>query len=202
MKFLNNYKDGLSLPFKTSTMRTYIFLLLISFAFATAPAQTVRYQTYTAVMKISATKDGQQFQWENKKISVVLDYKTGNFTCRLKNTDFYDPRHPQNFETDTVLNQLEYTLSGIFPIRDIIHQQTIRQDYKVELQLTNQELMLNQTILFDMNIMRPNPSGGGNYRVFTMEGKLNNAETGLPAFRKFDDEITIRLGFNGYAVSN
>jgi len=184
-------------------MRALIFLLLFSIAFTTAAAQTTRYQTYTAVMKITATKDGQQYQWENKRISVVLDYKTGNFTCRLKNTDFYDPGHPQNFfETDTVLNQLEYTLSGIFPIRNIINQQTIRQDYKVELQLTNQELMLNQTILFDMSILRPNPSGDGNYRVFTLEGKMNNAETELPAFRKFDDGINIRLGFNGYAVSN
>lgn len=183
-------------------MRTFIFPLLISFAFTTSPAQTIRYQTYTAVMKITATKDGQQYQWENKKISVVLDYKTGEFTCRLKNTDFYDPDNPQNFATNTALNQLDYTLSGIFPIRHIIHQQTIRQDYKVELQLSNQELMLNQTILFDMSIMRPNPSGDGNYRVFSLEGTMNNAEADLPAFRKFNDEITIRLEFNGYAVVN
>ena len=183
-------------------MRTFIFILLISFFTSMAPAQTTRYQTYTAVMKIIATKNGQQFEWENKNISVVLDYKNGNFTCRLVNTDFYDAAHPENFVSDTIHDQLEYTLSGIFPVREIINQKNINRDYKVELQLTNPELMLNYTILFDMHIMRPSSSGDGNYRVFRMEGKIYNDKADIPAFSGFDDEITLRLAFNGYAVMN
>ena len=179
-----------------------MFFSLIFFLTLTAPAQNTRYQTYTAVMKIMATKDGQQYEWENKNISVVLDYKNGDFTCRLMNTDFYDAAHPQNFVSDTLEDKLEYTLSGIFPVFDIIHQKTINQDYKVELQLTSQELMLNYTILFDMTIMRPNPSGDGNYRAFRMEGKIYNHKAHIPAFRGFDDEITMRLAFNGYAIMN
>ncbi len=182
-------------------MKTFIFFSLILFFTLTAPAQTSRYQTYTAVMKITATKNGQQYEWENKNITVVLDYKNGDFICRLKNTDFYDLANPQNFVSDSIQDQLEFTLTGIFPVREIINQKTINQNYKVELQLANQELMLNYTILFNMTIMRPNASGDGNYRVFQMEGKIYNDDAGLPAFRNFDNEITIRIGFNGYAVT-
>ncbi|NOX85221.1 MAG: hypothetical protein GXO86_04535 [Chlorobi bacterium] len=182
-------------------MRASLFLLLISFLTSAVTAQSTRYQTYSAIMKITATKNGQQYEWENKNITVVLDYKTGNFTCRLQNTDFYDPANPQNFVSDSIQDRLEFSLTGIFPVREIINQKTINQNYKVELQLSNQELMLNYTILFDMTIMRPNPSGDGNYRVFQMEGTIYNDEAGLPAFRNFDNEITVRLAFNGYAVT-
>jgi len=183
-------------------MKTFIFFSLILFITLTAPAQTTRYQTYTAVMKIIATKDGQQLEWENKNISVLLDYTNGDFTCRLMNTDFYDAAHPQNFVHDTIQDQLEYTLTGIFPVRDIINQKTINQDYKVELQLISQELMLNYTILFDMIIMRPDSSGDGNYRVFRMEGTIYNHEARIPVFAGFDDKIIMRLAFNGYAIMN
>lgn len=184
-------------------MKTLFYLLMISTVSSIGTAQTgTRYQTYTAVMKIAATKDGQQYEWENKNITVVLNYQTGEFTSRIKNHDFYDPTKPQNFNSDSIQDQIEYTLNGVFPIREIINQQTISQNYQVELHLNNEESMSHHTLLFNMAVMRPGSGGSGNYRVFTLEGTLYNDETNLPAFKGFDNEITIRLSFNGYAVTN
>jgi len=184
-------------------MKTLFYLLMISTVSVSGIAQTgTRYQTYTAVMKIAATKDGKQYEWENKNITVVLNYQTGEFTSRLTNHDFYDPAEGRVFVNDSVSEKKEYTLNGVFPIRDIINQQTISQNYQVELHLNNEESMSHHTLLFNMTVMRPGSGGSGNYRVFTLVGTLYNDETNLPAFKGFDNEITIRLGFNGYAVTN
>jgi hypothetical protein len=159
-----------------------------------------RFQTYSSIMKIVATSNNQNYEWENDDITVMLNYKTGEFQASLKNTDFIDYNHPQNFINDTSLLQINYTLKGIFPIRELINQQTESQLYKIELQLINEELNYHRTFLFDMTVTFPNPSGNSNYRVFILETSFYNSEYNLPAFKKFDGEINIKFAFNGYIV--
>lgn len=180
-------------------MKSILFgLILILFSNAVC-AQQAQYQTYTAVMKIIAFKDGEQFQWENKNISVRLDYKIGDFITRLTNLDFVNADADRSQISDTILQQeLEYTLKGIFPVRDIINQKQINQNYTVELLLNNDELRLREPILFNMRITRPSQGENATYRVFSLQGKLYNNLLNLPAFEGFDDEIEIWLAFNGY----
>lgn len=149
-------------------------------------------------MKISAFKDGENIQWENKNVTVRLDYQIGNFITRLKNSDFYDSNMQSVVNTDEMGDEREYTLQGIFPITEIIDQRQIEQSYVVELQLINQELMLNRTIMFDMKVTRPSQSAQGNYRVFLLHGKMYNDELRLPGFEGFDNEIEVYIGFNGF----
>ena len=176
-----------------------IILISVIALFSTLPAfmQQTQYQTYTSVMKISASKGGETYQWENKNISVRLDYKTGHFITRLRNTDFH--QNQQSFQqlTDSVKQELEYTFKGTFPINDILNQKQINQNYTVELELNNNDLSIRETLLFNMTITRPS-SGGSDYRVFSLHGKLYNDQLQLPAFEGFDDEIEIWLAFNGF----
>lgn len=170
------------------------FLLLFTI---TLVAQQPQYQTYTAILKIVATKDGEQLKWENKNILVRLDYKIGEFITRLKNVDFQNSDQFNQPAADSTIQEMEYTFKGIFPIRDIINQKQIKQQYTVELLLNNEELSIREPVLFDMTITRPS-SGEGNYRVFSLRGKLYNDQLQLPAFEGFDDEIEIWLAFNGF----
>lgn len=178
-------------------MKTALLSFLSSLLILSAFPQQTQYQTYTSVLKISASKEGEIFQWENKNITVRLDYKTGDFITRLKNIDFQYSEQPVQSISDTTSRELEYTFTGNFPIHDILNQKQINQNYTVELQLNNDELSLRKTILFDMTITRPS-SGEGSYRVFSLHGKLYNDQLQLPAFEGFDDEIEIWLAFNGY----
>ena len=174
-----------------------ITLLMLFFTIALF-AQQPQYQTYTAIMKISAVKEGEQFQWENKNITVRLDYKTGEFISRLKNHDFEKTGTPAATIADSTEQEMEYTLKGIFPVYDIINQKSINQNYTVELILNNDDLRLRESVLFDMQITRPNSGQNSSYRVFSLHGKLYNNQLNLPAFEGYDDEIEIWLLFNGY----
>lgn len=171
-----------------------VFILLFTI---TLFAQQRQYQTYTAILKITATKEGEKLNWKNKNILVRLDYKIGEFFTRLRNVDFENTDQFNQPVSDTVIQEMEYTFKGILPIRDIINQKQIKQQYTVELMLNNEELSLREPILFDMTITRPS-SGEGNYRVFSLHGKLYNDQLQLPAFEGYDDEIEIWLAFNGF----
>lgn len=178
-------------------MKTALIVIIALFCNLSLTAQQPQYQTYTAIMKIGAVKEGEHFRWENKNITVRLDYKIGEFISRLKNHDFQNTETLTSTIVDSTEQELEYTLKGVFPIYDIINQKQINQIYTVELQLNNDELSLREAILFDMTITRPS-SGEGNYRVFSLHGKLHNDKLNLPAFDGFDDEIEIWLVFNGF----
>lgn len=178
-------------------MRTLLIIVLAAFCSLPAFMQQTQYQTYTSVLKISASKDGETYQWENKNISVRLDYKTGDFITRLRNTDFHQNQQPLQQAIDSVDQELEYTFKGTFPINDILNQKQINQNYTVELELNNNDLSIRETLLFDMTITRPS-SGEGDYRVFSLHGKLYNNQLQLPAFEGFDDDIEIWLAFNGF----
>jgi len=175
-----------------------LFVILFAILFSTTLfSQQRQYQTYSAILKIAATKDGEQFTWENKNILVRLDYKIGEFITRLKNIDFKNSDQINQLNADTTTLELEYTFKGIFPIRDIINQKQINQHYTQELILNNEDLGIRAPVLFDMTVTRPG-SGEGNYRVFSLQGKLYNDQLQIPAFEGFDDEIEIWLAFNGF----
>lgn len=178
-------------------MRIFLIIVLALFSALPAFVQQTQYQTYTSVLKINASKDGETYQWENKNISVRLDYKTGDFITRLRNTDFRQNQQSFTQVVDSVDQELEYTFKGTFPINDILNQKQINQNYTVELELNNNELSIRETLLFDMTITRPS-SGDGNYRVFSLHGKMYNDQLQFPAFEGFDDEIEIWLAFNGF----
>ncbi len=172
----------------------FTFLLLFSFsAFSQANS---RYQTYKSVMNIVASKQGVVEQWKNDRLSVVLDYKNGEFLVKLENTDFVkNSTYGENLSED----RYEYTLQGIFPIREIINQKQISQNYVVELQLINYEQGLNQTIMFDLNVTNPG-TNQAQYRIFMLQGKMYNNEINFPAFEGYDNEIEMHFAFNGYIV--
>lgn len=178
-------------------MKSILITTLLFFITATLFAQVPQYQTYTAELKLSASKDGETFQWENKNITVRLDYKNGEFISRLTNYDFRATEFDEPNIADSTY-EYEYTFKGIFPIRDIINQKNISQNYTVELQLNNDELYIRETILFDMTITRPSSTSRGSYRVFSLHGKLYNNQLQLPALEGFDDEVDIWMLFNGF----
>ncbi len=176
------------------TIWTFVTLLLLS---ATLIAQSgTRYQTYQSVMTIMASKNGMVDQWKNDRLSVVLDYKTGEFLLKLTNTDFANNRTGKK---ETGLDRYEYKLQGIFPIREIIDQQQISRNYVVELELVNFELQLNQTLKFDLNVTNPG-TNQKEYRIFMLQGYLYNNEVNLPAFEGYDNEVELHIAFNGYIV--
>lgn len=172
-----------------------LLLLMVSFSII---AQQPQYQTYTAVMKIKAFKEGEQFEWENKDISVRLDYKTGGFITRLTNRDFQETGTAAPVVADSTGQELEYTFTGIFPVNDIINQKQINRHYTVELMMDNEDLRLRESILFDMKITRPGSGQSNTYRVFSLHGKLYNDQLNLPAVKDFDDEVEVWLLFNGF----
>ncbi|MCF6171190.1 MAG: hypothetical protein L3J66_09460 [Bacteroidales bacterium] len=180
-------------------MKTFIsiaaVILMTNFCFG----QEVRYQTYKAQLKISAFKDGENYQWENKNITVVLDYRTGDFITRLKNTDMLSTVQPGFNQQDSVPDELEYVFKGIFPVTEIIDQRSISRTYPVELQLTCDYLGLDETLGFEMSITRPG-TNSGNYRVFSLHGKMYNDQLRLPAFAGFDNEIDLWILFSAFST--
>jgi len=180
------------------TMKTLITLAVIIFTINLSLAQETRYQTNKAALKINAFKNGENYQWENKNITTFLDYRNGDFTTRLKNTDFISTIHPEFHEQTAGEEKFEYVFKGILPIREIINQKSINQTYPVELQLICEELGLDETIAFQITITRPG-SGTTNYRIFTFQGKLYNDELQLPAFYGFDNEIELWIIFNAFS---
>lgn len=153
------------------------------------------------VMKISAFKNGENYQWENKNISVALAYQTGQFSLKLSNVDFVMNKTNQQAISDTVVDNREFTLSGIFPINQIINQLAHDQQYVVELQLSNWDLSLDQTLNFNLIVTNPG-TNKAQYRMFQMNGKLYNDELQLPAFEGFDNEVEIWILFNGFKNVN
>ena len=167
-----------------------VFLLLISTMFS----QEIHYQTLEAQMKITATRYDDVFQWENKKIAVSLDYKTGDFMVKLNNKDFRETMgYVQSQEQDT--DEVDYEFKGILPINDIINQQNINQSYPVELQLICESLDIDQTLRFQMDITKPG-SGSVDFRIFSIHGKLYSDEVQIPALKTYDNEIELWIIFN------
>ena len=166
------------------------FLLMVNITFS----QEIHYQTLEAQMKITATRYDDVFQWENKKITVSLDYKTGAFIVKLNNIDFrktMENSRPQDLDTDEVY----YEFKGSLPIRDIINQKNINQSYPVELQLICESMNINQTLHFQMDITKPG-SGSANFRIFSIHGKMYNDEVHIPAFKTYDNEVELWIIFN------
>ena len=183
-------------------MRTIVLFIIFILLAETGIAQAgSRFQTYKSVMKISAFKNGENHQWENKDVRVVVNYQTGEFTVKLDNRDFYQNQTNLPIVPDSMNTDREYTFKGILPIREIINQKQINQQYVFEAQLINYELSLNNPVKFDITVTNPGTSQA-NYRIFMMHGKLYNNELNLPAFEGFDNEIEIWLAFNGYTISN
>jgi hypothetical protein len=161
-------------------------------------AQQSKYITYSSLMKIKAKKNGEPVEWENKNVSVNFDYKTGEFITYLTNTDFVNPDADKNMVKEDVAPRRQLTLEGTLPISDIIGQQQANQNYKVELQLTSEELNLSETILFDMLITKPESGESKSNRFFTLNGILYNDQTNFPAFAGYDNEIQVWLIFSGF----
>lgn len=177
-------------------IRFFILISLLTcnlFIYGQAP----RYQTYSSNLLIIATKSGEDYQWENKDITVTLNYKTGNFKATIHNSDFYNKQTNVRVKEDSISGSSEFQLIGIMPIERIINQKVINQGYDIELQLINNDISLSEMLNFKMNIMRPS-QGSGNYRVFTLMGILYNDTLNLPAFKGYDNEVEIRLLFNAF----
>ena len=175
--------------------------MTISFSVNYVNAQQPNYKTYSSVIKIIASQGSENYQWENKDNTVVLNYKNGDFIARLKNKDFYNPLHPQPADPEIEEEEREFVLKGIFPIRDIINQKSINQKYNVELQFICDDLWLNETINFVMTITLPKPSSQ-NYRIFSLHGILYNDQLNLPYFEGFNNEIEMYINFNGFYEGN
>ena len=181
-------------------MKILITAAILLFSLFTATSQEVKYQTYKAQLKLSASKEGENFQWTNNNIAVTLNYKTGDFILKLKNSDFKETMGNRNTvtqETETA-EDTEYLFKGMFPINNIIDQQSINQTYPIELQLICDDPEIDKTVNFKMDITYP---GSGQYRIFTLNGKLYNDELNIPAFTGFDNEIELWIVFNAF-VSN
>ena len=178
-------------------MKNHILLLALIITSLLSFSQSPQFQTYSANLLIIATKGGENFQWENKDILVTLNYKTGAFKAIINNDDFYNKATNTKIIPDSISNDSEFLLIDILPIDRIIDQKAINQDYDVELQLTNKDISLSKMLNFKMNVMRPNQNANS-YRVFTLSGVLYNHELNLPAFIGFDNEVEIRIMFNGF----
>jgi hypothetical protein len=178
-------------------MKNYILVLTLIIHNLLLFSQSPQFQTYSADLLIIATKEGEDFQWQNKDIVVTLNYKTGNFKVIINNNDFYNKETNGVIIEDSISNNNKFFLVDILPIDRIIDQKIINQDYDIELQLTNEDISLSKMLNFKMNVMRPNQTTRS-YRVFTLTGILYNDELNLPAFTGYDNEVEIRIIFNGF----
>ncbi len=161
-------------------------------------AQEPRYQTYSTSFTIVATKDGQDMEWRNKKIDMVLNYQTGDFIANIKGSDFSNKNQGQaaNNISEASPDKI-FKLSGIFPIDALINQQTTHANYQIELQLTNEDESVFERIMFDMSVTKPG-DGEASYRIFILTGTLYANQIQLPAFEGMDNEIKLQLFFNAY----
>lgn len=181
-------------------MKQYLLIILLITSSIMVYAQQPQFQTYSAILQITATKGNDSEQWQNKDIVVTLNYKTGDFKAIINNYDFYNKLTNSSISRDSI-SKNEFVLKGIMPINKIIDQKSVNQNYDIELELINEEMYLNQTINFKMDIMRPNQKAGG-YRVFTLAGILYNHELNLPAFTGYNNKIEMRIMFNGSWTGN
>jgi len=179
-------------------MKAIVISSLLFFSATILLAQQSKYVTHNSLMKIKASKNAESLEWENKNVSVNLDYKTGEFITYLTNTDFVKPDQDNYMTKESDAPRRQLTLEGTLPISDIINQKQETQNYKVELHLNIDELNLSETILFDMLITRPETGESKSYRMFTLNGILYNDQTNLPAFQGYDNEIQIWLLFSGF----
>lgn len=179
-------------------MKKIYFVVLLCFIVGSLFAQQgTGYVIQKPVMKISAIKDGQNYQWENPDISISLDYQVGTFNLQLSNDDFRVNQTNQLLIADTVEDNRQFTLSGTFPINQIIDQLETNQSYNVELNLSNWDLNIDQTLNFNLTVTNPGTTQV-NYRMFQMNGVLYNDELQLPAFNGFNNEVEIWILFNGF----
>jgi len=149
-----------------------------------------------------AQQGEESYQWENSDNTVYLDYKTGDFKVRMKNSDFYNPLHPAPSDSELEQEVREFIFQGILPIYDMINQKNINQQYNIELDLVCDDLRLFETVNFNMTITRPNASSGSNYRIFSLQGMLYNDQLNLPFFEGFNNEIELNIVFNGFFEGN
>jgi len=178
-------------------MKNHILLLALIINSLLSFSQSSQFQTYSANLLVIATRGGENFQWENNDILVALNYKTGDFKAIINNSDFYNKKTNIKLAADSISNDSEFLLTDVMPIDKILDQKAINQDYDVELQLTNEDISLSKMLNFKMNVMRPNQNADS-YRVFTLSGTLYNHELNLPAFAGYDNEVEIRIMFNGF----
>ncbi|MBN2173983.1 MAG: hypothetical protein JW731_07620 [Bacteroidales bacterium] len=171
-----------------------VFFLLVT---PVLLGQQTQYLTYKSNMRIKGVMNGEKQEWENKNISVSLDYKTGEFHLHLYNYDFLNNTQDLDSKNDSIDEKRVFTLSGMFPIQQIINQKQSNQNYNIELQLKNDDLDIEEMLLFDMLITWPEPGSENSYRIFSLNGVLNNDELKLPAFAEFEDEIQLWLMFSG-----
>ncbi len=179
-------------------MKTILLFLVFAISGSILFGQQAQFVTNTSMIKVTAVKNGEGYEWENKDLHVSLDYKTGEFLSRIKNSDLVNPSEYTAFQIDNVVSEQEYILSGTFPIEELIGQDQINQNYEIELQLENDELNIEETILFDMVINRPESGSNESYRTFMLSGTLYNDELNLPAFDGYNNEIGLWLIFSGY----
>jgi hypothetical protein len=166
-------------------------------------AQNAMYRVLNGELLVITTKDGQQNKYVNSNILINLNYQNGDFLLTLNNTDFYKTDSVYLPEDTLKINQQrEFKFSGILPINEILYQQTTEHEYDIELELTNDDLNIDQNLNINMTITRPNSSGGGNLRNFIMNGKLDNSILQLPALSGFDDEIEFYIQFTAYPTSS
>jgi hypothetical protein len=178
-------------------MKAILTSVIIFFTASILIGQQVQFMTYTSILKIIAAKNGETFEWENKDIGVKIDYQSGEFITRLKNSDFVNTTNDSNPQKNTPETEREFTLEGTFPIAEIIQQQQAKQNYKVELHLINSDLDVSETILFDLVLTKPESGNNNSYRGFSLNGVLYNDRLNLPSFAGFDNEIELWLIFNG-----
>ena len=165
-----------------------VFLANITFA------QQAKYQTFKAKMTLIGEKDGKQQQWDNNDITVALDYESGNFISKLKNTDFLN-KETYNTLQNEENEERELKLTGTFPIERIIDQKPINATYNVEMELTTPD----DSFILNCNIEVTKPGEGQKgYRIFIMRGIIYNDETNFKAFEGYENEITIILAFNAF----
>jgi len=178
-------------------MKNHFLLLALIINSLLSFSQSPQFQIYSADLLLIATKDGENFQWQNKDIVVTLNYKTGDFKAIINNNDFYNKETNIRVVQDSISDNSEFFLIDILPIDRIINQKAINQDYDIELQLTNENISFSKMLNFKMNVMRTNQNTD-NYRVFTLSGVLYNNELNLPAFVGYENEVEIRIMFNGF----
>lgn len=178
-------------------MKALFFSLLLLIPGSILCELQAQFITHTSVMRITGVKDGKQFEWENKDIMISLDYQTGEFISSLNNDGFMSTDWTSEAQSDSIISERTITLTGTFPINEIIDQQHINQDYGIELELQNDDLIESKTILFDMLVIIPESNPDESFRTFSLSAILHNNELDLPAFEGFENEIRLWLMFSG-----
>ena len=176
----------------------HIFAIIMLLSVLALEAQEPRYQTYSTALTVAGTKNGSNVEWTNKDINVILNYKTGDFKATINEADFRNSSQKKPQQGDNIFDDGKtFILSGVFPISDLINQQSITASYTTELQLTTQDESLFEPIMFNMTVTKPG-EGQANYRIFVLTGQLYKDEFDLPAFEGMDNNIEIRLFFNAF----